>query len=231
MGRKSKADHIYTEVCGKYSPSLNDSPDRGKLTRIPSGTAPYQCPRCGGSSERKNSIKRHFPSCIRKNGNPDRLHWFDHESIGPTDMPPLREQTQKNTHMDLEIPAAQREVEATASRSNNLNNVEPSPTHNSTGAEPALPMSSHTDEMPKHPDFPAHRINNSGFLMPLNTETGSATESLGEVSSLGESSSHDSDDQDGQSWMDEWLLDDDEITEEVESETSIQFTIVLLLIN
>ncbi len=69
----------YTEVCGVFSVSLRDPPLQPRRENS-LGSGPYHCPRCNTTYTRSHTVKQHFPRCIRINGNPNSLRWFDHES-------------------------------------------------------------------------------------------------------------------------------------------------------
>lgn len=70
----------YTEVCEIVSPSLHDPPLQPGGGNKPLETSQYHCPRCDTTFSRSHSVKQHFRHCIKLNGNPDALRWFDHES-------------------------------------------------------------------------------------------------------------------------------------------------------
>ena len=66
-----------TPYCGAYSPELKTPPaPKGK----DKGHNPFKCPRCKERFPRAKSVQDHFPSCIRRHGNPERLRWKDHHS-------------------------------------------------------------------------------------------------------------------------------------------------------
>lgn len=67
-----------TDVCGKYSSSQRDPPEQPQSR---GGGGPFKCPRCGFGCSRKDALRRHFPPCIEKNGNPDCDAWTDHDSL------------------------------------------------------------------------------------------------------------------------------------------------------
>ncbi len=69
----------YTEVCGVFSVSLRDPPLQPRRENS-LGSGPYHCPRCNTTYTRSHTVKQHFPRCIKINGNPNSLRWFDHES-------------------------------------------------------------------------------------------------------------------------------------------------------
>ena len=65
-----------TEVCGRYLPALRDPPKKPRSK----DTGPYKCPRCDYGYARIQSLRKHFPSCVALNGNPDCDAWTDHDS-------------------------------------------------------------------------------------------------------------------------------------------------------
>ncbi|CAD6567570.1 MAG: hypothetical protein ASARMPREDX12_000534 [Alectoria sarmentosa] len=70
----------YTEVCEIISPSLHNPPLQPGGGNKPLETSQYHCSRCDTTFSRSHSVKQHFRRCIKINGNPDALRWFDHES-------------------------------------------------------------------------------------------------------------------------------------------------------
>ena len=63
-----------TQYCGRYSRELEDPPIKGH------GSGQLKCPRCGVGYGRRDALKRHFETCIARNGNPDCLAWTDDDS-------------------------------------------------------------------------------------------------------------------------------------------------------
>ncbi|KAK4692862.1 hypothetical protein P7C71_g4421, partial [Lecanoromycetidae sp. Uapishka_2] len=70
-----------TSVCGIFSPARNIPP----VQLRPGGTGIYQCPRCDQHLTRQDSLRDHFPVCIRLNGNPGSLVVTDHQTWGLPD--------------------------------------------------------------------------------------------------------------------------------------------------
>ena len=70
----------YTEVCGIYSPSRHDPPRKPKLEEKHPAKPQYHCPRCGYFCSLPSNLKQHFRACVKTNGNPDSLRWFDGQS-------------------------------------------------------------------------------------------------------------------------------------------------------
>ena len=71
---------VLTQVCGVYSP------EKVPPSNKPKKGYPFPCPRCAETFTRRDSVKRHFPGCILKHGNPNALKWIDHPSLtGPVD--------------------------------------------------------------------------------------------------------------------------------------------------
>ena len=79
-GVPSTAAHpLATSACGIVTPAINVPAVRtrhqqGHLQR-------YVCVLCGMAANRALSIRTHFPSCARANGDPQGHHWFDHASL------------------------------------------------------------------------------------------------------------------------------------------------------
>ena len=61
----------YTDICGKYSTS------RHTLNKQHPGISQYHCPRCGSSNSSPSNLNQHFHACMKTNGNPDSLRWYD----------------------------------------------------------------------------------------------------------------------------------------------------------
>jgi len=51
------------------------------------------CARCEGGLLDRRSVRDHFKNCVRKNGNPNGLYWFDHPSIKISEMEKFKETT------------------------------------------------------------------------------------------------------------------------------------------
>ena len=75
----------YTDVCGIYSPSRHSPPLKPNRKEKQPETSQYHCPRCGSSCSHPSNLKRHFPACIKTNGNPKSLRWFDGVSNNTAD--------------------------------------------------------------------------------------------------------------------------------------------------
>ena len=69
---------MLTSACGNRTPEIKEPVAGG------SGKGKYRCPRCLGRFTRPRNIKDHFVSCVRKYGNPQGFHWFDHQSLAAT---------------------------------------------------------------------------------------------------------------------------------------------------
>ena len=83
--RRLAREFVPTGVCGVFSES-----------RVPAGCNPAQhipsaaelkrarnraCIICGSKFDVKQAVRRHFPKCVQKNGNPNRHSWFDHPTV------------------------------------------------------------------------------------------------------------------------------------------------------
>lgn len=66
----------YTIACGVESPEIAPP-----VRKVNSGSGKYRCPRCKSNFTREKTVKDHFPDCILKHGNPDRLFYTDHPSM------------------------------------------------------------------------------------------------------------------------------------------------------
>ena len=75
----------YTDVCGVYSPSRHSPPLKPNRKQKQPETSQYHCPRCGSSCSHPSNLKQHFPACIKTNGNPKSLRWFDGASNNTAD--------------------------------------------------------------------------------------------------------------------------------------------------
>lgn len=72
---------VYTEACGIVTPSRlapGQAPTQSGLNRA---SNPFHCPICDSKFDRRHSVKTHFSSCVRKNGNPQGKFWLDHPSL------------------------------------------------------------------------------------------------------------------------------------------------------
>ncbi len=69
-------DDGYTDVCGVYSAEVLKP-----VKKTNDGNGDFCCPRCGSNFTRRKTVKDHFPSCVAKHGNPQRLRFTDHPSM------------------------------------------------------------------------------------------------------------------------------------------------------
>lgn len=66
-----------TPVCGKYSPAPHSPPLTPPRRK---DTGPFRCPRCATGYAKPQSLRRHFPACVARKGNPDCDAWTDDDS-------------------------------------------------------------------------------------------------------------------------------------------------------
>ena len=85
-------DDTYTEFRGVYSPAI--------LAPIAKNDSPYHCPRCGSKFTHRTTVKKHFPGCIIRHGNPDALRWNDHSSLKPLRKGGLKDQARTDKYHD-----------------------------------------------------------------------------------------------------------------------------------
>ena len=149
---------FFTEVCGIFSPSLHDPPIG--LSKRPEslGSAQHYCPRCASPLARSCDVKRHFPRCIKTNGNPNSLRWFDvvsnnriatheHESLKTTSSPSKRKRSGLElasalgdepgvmvaaSKVENWAAMAKKQAEVIYSTSNHVSGADSSPIHNAT---------------------------------------------------------------------------------------------------
>jgi len=76
--RQPKTHRHLTAVCGVYSQSLNDPPVQPANYGKNQSKNRYHCPRCDYALSVADSVRKHFLTCIDKNGNPDALRWTDY---------------------------------------------------------------------------------------------------------------------------------------------------------
>lgn len=76
--RQPKTHRQLTAVCGVYSQSLNDPPVQPANYGRNQSKNRYHCPRCDYALSVADSVRKHFLTCIDKNGNPDALRWTDY---------------------------------------------------------------------------------------------------------------------------------------------------------
>ena len=74
-----------TDICGIYSPSRHNPPRKPTRNEKHPETFQYHCPRCGFSCSRPFTLHQHFHACIKTNGNPNSLRWFDGASNNSAD--------------------------------------------------------------------------------------------------------------------------------------------------
>lgn len=75
---KESGEGLLINACGTRMPETKEPVADG------SGKGEYRCPRCLGRLTRPRSVKDHFVSCVRKYGNPQGFHWFDHQTLAAT---------------------------------------------------------------------------------------------------------------------------------------------------
>ena len=63
-----------TAYCGQRSKEIKKPSEN---VAVKPARFRFQCPRCRTRFSRPYTIKRHFPGCIRKHGNPLALKWLD----------------------------------------------------------------------------------------------------------------------------------------------------------
>ena len=66
----------YTIACGVESPEIATP-----VRKVNLGNGKYRCPRCKSDFTREKTVKDHFPDCISKHGNSERLSFTDHPSM------------------------------------------------------------------------------------------------------------------------------------------------------
>ena len=74
-----RGPEAYTSGCRIFSSSIKNPPLQPSGYE-PLGSTHHHCPRCDATFSRCYAVKKHFSRCIKINGNPDALRWFDHES-------------------------------------------------------------------------------------------------------------------------------------------------------
>ena len=73
-----------TGVCGIHSLYLLDHPRKAMERAYYPHPLLYHCPRCGSSCSSPANLRKHFPACVKTNGNPESLKWFDGSSNDDT---------------------------------------------------------------------------------------------------------------------------------------------------
>ena len=72
---------VYTSLCGIVIPSKLPPGEAPKQSGLDRPTDPFHCPICDCKFDRYHSVKSHFPSCVKRNGNPEGKYWLDHPSL------------------------------------------------------------------------------------------------------------------------------------------------------
>ncbi|MCJ1426318.1 hypothetical protein MMC29_004221 [Sticta canariensis] len=73
---------LRTRVCGKVTPSkLAPGQPPIRLPIRAKESRNYGCPICRQRRVRVWHVEGHFPRCVKNNGNPNGLHWFDHPTV------------------------------------------------------------------------------------------------------------------------------------------------------
>ena len=67
---------LLTPVCGKVTPKKEF---KGPIRKRIGGQ--FFCSNCQMGFRSQSTVKEHFPSCVQKLGNPNRVRWIDHPSI------------------------------------------------------------------------------------------------------------------------------------------------------
>lgn len=75
---RETGEGMLTSACGNKTPQIKKPVVGG------GGKGEYRCPRCLGQFTRPRNVKDHFVSCVRKHGNPQGFHWFDHSTLAAT---------------------------------------------------------------------------------------------------------------------------------------------------
>ena len=79
----ASTDLALAAVNGVFSPSLVapyqnfDQGPPGPVIRTPHKRLPFPCSRCGRAFNSKLTVMRHFIGCVKRNGNPNAVHWDD----------------------------------------------------------------------------------------------------------------------------------------------------------
>ena len=201
-----------TEVCGVFSPSLHDPPLHPNATSSIQDNSVHLCPRCDYPYTRRSQIKKHFRRCIKTNGNPDSLHWFDSKRWEGNMQKKLESTT---TVISDELKAMggmakvgrwaamalEKERATTFPISSNWGKVRPSTPPESTTVAKSTPVQMYKPVADKpastprkkprkleHNEYTAHLFNNAGEVIPSIPGIDPVTERLfdqGVIMSLG----------------------------------------------
>ena len=79
-----------TAYCGIPSPSKlepGQAPIQAPMKYNGSRPLTWKCIICDAGFYDKRRVFTHFPDCVKRNGNPNAYHWYDHDSIDETNLP------------------------------------------------------------------------------------------------------------------------------------------------
>jgi len=127
--RKSCLNFERTYVCGIYSPGDPGPvrPYRAKYheTVIPKYERVYLCPRCELTCTRALTVRHHFGSCIARNGNPDRMNWYDHPSVRDATAATSRKRSEEDQRRNRPRGGSTKDVPSVVRNNRNPNSSKP----------------------------------------------------------------------------------------------------------